>query len=130
MFQPIMAPNRDPPNIADISASHIDHLNRIPGIRVPENGWSISLPGRQLLSSKMIFGENNTLSDRQRANGTVLIQCVDFFAEFLPGHRKNAPASLDDKEYEQAFVSIPTRVDPIPSLIALASPMTCKLPLL
>lgn len=120
-----MTSHRDPPNIADISASHIDHLNRIPGIQVPENGWSMSLPGRELLSSKMVFGDMNSLSYRQRANGTVLIQCVDFFAEFLPGHRKTAPASLDDKEYENAFVSTPLASIYLPFLRFSLSPSQC-----
>lgn len=100
-----MTSHKDPPNIADIAASHINHLNRIPGILVPENGWPISVPGRQLLSSKLILGDNNTLSYRQRANGTVIIQCVDFFAEFLPRNKPNTPASVDDVEYDKAFVS-------------------------
>lgn len=108
MAKPNMALSKEPPNIADIAASHIIHLNRIPGLKVPENGWSLSVPGRQLLANKMIFGDRihkNNLSYRQRANGTILIQCVDFFAEFLPGDKPNAPAGLDNEEYTNEFVS-------------------------
>lgn len=89
------------PNLAP---SHLEHLNRIPGLQTSERSWQMSVPGRELLGNKTIFGED-TLSCLQRANGTILIQCVDFFAEFLPGDYDEAPARLNNVEYDVEFVS-------------------------